>query len=80
MHKKTSRALWRAPIIMGVSSLIGLIVALLGDGVWDIVGWVGLGVPMLVMLWYVVRSRSSSPARRAEIPHRAAYPQASKVG
>ncbi len=49
---KSFRALWGAPLILGTSSLIGLIVALLGDGLWDAIGWIGLGAPLLVMAWY----------------------------
>jgi hypothetical protein len=47
------------PVLLGVLSAIGLVVALLGDEIWDAVGWVGLGIPLLVAAYYMMR-----PARR----------------
>lgn len=43
------------PILLGLLSAIGLVVALLGDDIWDAVGWVGLGIPLLVAAWYMMR-------------------------
>jgi hypothetical protein len=44
--------LWAAPIALGAVTVVGLISALLGDGAWDAVSWVGLGLPVLVAAWY----------------------------
>jgi len=43
------------PVLLGVLSAIGLVVALLGDEIWDAVGWVGLGIPLLIAVWYLLR-------------------------
>jgi hypothetical protein len=43
------------PVLLGVLSAIGLVVALLGDEIWDTVGWVGLGIPLLIAVWYLLR-------------------------
>jgi len=40
------------PIVLGVVSAIGLAVALVGDDVWDAIGWIGLGIPLAVTAWY----------------------------
>lgn len=49
-----------APTLMAVLSLVGLVAALVGDGAWDGVSWLTLGIPVAVMGWYMVR-----PARRS---------------
>ena len=47
--------LWCMPILLGISTAIGLVSALLGDGMWDIVSAFTLGAPVLVGLWYSLR-------------------------
>ena len=47
------------PIILAVFSGIGLVAALLSDGLGDVVSWLTLGALVLVMAWYWIR-----PARR----------------
>ena len=39
---------WTAPILLGVLTVIGLVSALLGDGVWDAVSAVSLGAVVAV--------------------------------
>ncbi|MFC5460977.1 hypothetical protein [Massilia niabensis] len=50
-------ALWGMPILLGILTIIGLISALLGDGIWDLVSAFALGAPVLVSLWYSLRPR-----------------------
>ncbi len=45
---------FRIPIALGLLSVIGLVGALVGDGVYDAVGWVGLGFPLVVCGSYFV--------------------------
>lgn len=40
------------PFILGVLSLIGLLSALIGDGVWDGLSWASLAYPLWVMARY----------------------------
>lgn len=49
--------MWAAPIILAILTLIGLISALVGDGVWDHVSAVALGVPVLLCLWFGLRRK-----------------------
>jgi hypothetical protein len=44
--------LWGMPILLGVLTTIGLVSALLGDGIWDIVSAFALGFPVLLGAWY----------------------------
>jgi hypothetical protein len=45
------------PVAIGVLSAAGLFSALLGDGVWDAVSWVGLGVPTVLGTWGLIKRR-----------------------
>lgn len=63
LHQDTRRSgkhysLWqvfRWPLLIGVASAIGLVSALLADGVWDALSWALLSLPLLVSLWYLLR-------------------------
>lgn len=47
--------LWGMPILLAVLTVIGLLSALLGDGIWDIVSAFALGIPVVTGLWYSLR-------------------------
>lgn len=42
------------PVALAAVSAVGLISALLGDGVWDALSWLALGTPIAVSLWFGV--------------------------
>ena len=48
-------SLWGMPILLGVLTLVGLVSALLGDGIWDLVSAVALGAPVAVGGWHGLR-------------------------
>jgi hypothetical protein len=52
--------IWPAPIALGIVSIVGLIAALLSDDVGDMIAWLALALPVVVVLWYV------PPRRKAE--------------
>jgi hypothetical protein len=52
---QTLRRIFAVPAALGVATGIGLIGALVGDDLWDAVGWAGLGLPIAVMLRFMVR-------------------------
>ncbi|CRM02648.1 MULTISPECIES: hypothetical protein [Pseudomonas] len=45
------------PLGIGVLSAAGLFAALLGDGIWDSLGWVGLGVPAVIGVYALFKRR-----------------------
>lgn len=49
--------IFSAPLIVALLSTVGLLSALLGDDNWDVISWVTLTVPVLLILWYVTMSR-----------------------
>ena len=52
MRQLTLRQIFAVPLVLAVLIAIGLVTALVGDGVWDTVSWIGLGAPAAVSLWY----------------------------
>jgi hypothetical protein len=49
------QSLWRIfrwPLLLGFASVVGLISALVGDGVWDILSWLTLASPVAVVAWF----------------------------
>lgn len=51
MSRQPLRRIFAAPLVIALLSLVGLIVALTGDGFRDALAWVGLAVPVAAILW-----------------------------
>ncbi|MCY1283824.1 hypothetical protein D9M68_402630 [compost metagenome] len=52
------RGLWmifRWPLLIGLLSTFGLVSALVADGAWDLLSWLALGVPLLLVGWVWTR-------------------------
>lgn len=49
--------MWAAPILLVILTSVGLISALLGDGVWDHVSAIALGIPVLLCVWFGLRRK-----------------------
>lgn len=45
--------IYGVPTVIAVLSMVGLIVALFGDGGWDVAAWLGLCAPVLATAWAV---------------------------
>ncbi|KPA87412.1 MULTISPECIES: hypothetical protein [Pseudomonas] len=45
------------PLLIAVLTAAGLFTALLGDGLWDTLSWLGLGVPTLIGIQALLRRR-----------------------
>jgi len=52
---------WPIPILLGIVTCVGLLAALVADGIWDAVSWIGLGMPVAVAAWFAWLA----PRRRA---------------
>jgi hypothetical protein len=50
--KSLVSTLWGAPVALGILTVIGLLSALLGDGIWDTLSAITLGAPVAVGLRY----------------------------
>ena len=52
--KPRQSSFWKVfviPLGIGLLSAAGLFAALLGDGLWDSLSWVGLGIPAAIGIW-----------------------------
>ena len=49
------------PAALAVASGAGLISALLGDGIWDMLSWFALGAPLAVIAWFGARAAGFMP-------------------
>ena len=66
MSKRKPR-LWpvfKVPVSIGLLSAAGLFAALLGDGAWDTLSWVGLGLPAWLALRGLLVRRGPMPPHK----------------
>jgi hypothetical protein len=56
LRRSTTR-IFLLPAIISLAVIFGLVSALLGDGVWDVLSWLALAVPLLVVLFFLARTR-----------------------
>jgi hypothetical protein len=54
-------SIWGWPIALGIVTAIGLVGGLWGDGPWDALAWVGLGLPTAAAVWFGLRGRPPRP-------------------
>jgi len=57
-NRRRLRDIFAAPLALGVSSSIALVIALTGDGWRDGIAWVGLGAPVLAVGWAMLARRT----------------------
>lgn len=50
-HLQSPGEVFRIPIWLGVASIVGLVSALLGDDVWDVLSWATILAPIAVVAW-----------------------------
>ncbi|MEJ5106193.1 hypothetical protein [Chryseobacterium sp. MYb328] len=53
--KNSFLKLWGIPILLALLSMFGLIAALLGDGLWDILGWLALSIPLFLIIKHYLK-------------------------
>jgi len=63
--RRTAGQIFLVPAVLGFATTVGLIAALVGDGMWDIASWLTLSIPIAVMVWFLwVRPRRTNPRPR----------------
>jgi hypothetical protein len=55
--RQSVRDIFRWPVVIGVLSTVGLLSALLGDGIWDGLSWVVLAIPVVLYGVFARRGR-----------------------
>jgi|AGTN01.3.fsa_nt_gi hypothetical protein len=53
MSDRSLRQVFGVPSILQILTLVGLVAALLDDGIWDVVSWIALAIPLLVIGWHL---------------------------
>lgn len=48
---QTAAEIFRVPILLGLATAVGLVSALVGDGVWDPLSWLALATPPAAVAW-----------------------------
>lgn len=51
-NTKSFRRLWGFPLLIFVMIFCGLVVALNGDGIWNMLSWILLGIPIFISIKY----------------------------
>ncbi|MBB6112555.1 hypothetical protein [Mucilaginibacter lappiensis] len=46
-----NRKVWGIPLILALITIFGLLAALLGTGVWYILSWITLIIPIVTIVW-----------------------------
>jgi len=48
--------IWRIPVALAILTVFGLLAALLATGIWHGLAWLALATPVLVGIWFSLRS------------------------
>jgi len=60
MSKQLSKThIWRFPVTIGLLCMVGLLAALIADGMWDALSWVTLAMPVLICLYFTFYHKST---------------------
>jgi hypothetical protein len=49
------RRVFGMPLLLGLATVAGLLSALLGQGVWHVLSWILLSLPIAVVAWHLTR-------------------------
>ena len=54
--KLTMRQIYRVPALLAAISFIGLVSALIGDGIYDMLSWAALALPLIAIGRFLLRA------------------------
>lgn len=60
-RRQSLRQIFAIPTVLALLSAVGLVSALVGDGVWDVLSWLTLAVPIAIGAYCFARPRGPSP-------------------
>lgn len=63
---RTPIQIFRVPLSLAALSMVGLISALLGDNVWDVLSWAALFIPVATVIWTLWPGSGKGPAELSE--------------
>lgn len=56
-RRRSNWEVFRIPLLVAALSTWGLVSALVGDGIYDVISWITLGIPVLIIIWATTRSQ-----------------------
>lgn len=56
------------PAVLAALIALGLTSGVLGDGIWDVISWGALAIPLLVIAWFVSIAAARYPKRTCSRP------------
>jgi len=57
---------WSVPAALGFLTLVGVVAALLSDGIGDAISWITLAIPVAVALWFIGRALRAGSGGRSD--------------
>ncbi len=60
MSNSNFKKVWRAPMVLGVLTLFGLLSALLGTGYWYELSWAAMVIPLGVIIYFFYKSKPAA--------------------
>jgi hypothetical protein len=60
MKTGSLKVVYKVPFVLSVLTCAGLLSALLGDGLWDAISWVLLLAPLLLLSFFLYRSKKAN--------------------
>ena len=60
-RRRSLLRVWRWPALVAALTLFGLLAALLGHGgIWQILSWAALAIPLLLVLYFALAARRAA--------------------
>lgn len=50
--KSNFAKIWSKPVLLFIVTILGLLLAIMGTGIWHTLSWIALAVPIYVMISY----------------------------
>lgn len=60
-----SESPYRVPLVVGVLSIGGLLTALVGDGLWNVISWALVATPLFAVAAALFRNQNKQLRRKA---------------
>lgn len=56
MTNNDFRRVWLIPLLLALVTIFGLLSALLGTGIWHVLAWTALILPLAILLWKISKA------------------------
>ncbi|MBN9499768.1 MAG: hypothetical protein J0H39_23725 [Alphaproteobacteria bacterium] len=54
-RRQTTTQIFAVPLLLAILSIVGLVSALVGDGAWDGLSWIALGIPIVLCGYFLLK-------------------------